>query len=152
MNVNSSPDTNIFGYSLSYSLSNFDKFKQLSPPDQTALLMSATKFEEYHGSHFLSPDELAEQLGGQPSTWRRFLTLKPVRDYIVRKVQEDTEIMNRQALFKQAQKAALSGDTQAAKYITALAEANSTATNQNKVVLHYIPRPDRMETRSGKEG
>lgn len=139
-----SPDTNIFGYSLSYSLSNFDKFKQLSPQDQTALLMSARKFEEYHGSHFLSPDELSTELGGQPSTWRRFLTLKPVRDYITRKVTEDTEIMNRQALYKQAQKAAQNGDTQAAKYITALAEANATATNQQHVILHYIPRPERQ--------
>lgn len=131
----------IFGYSLSYAMSHFDKFKELSPQDQTALLLSAQKFEEYHGSHFLSPDELSEQLGGQPSTWRRFLTLKPVRDYITRRVQEDTEIMNRQALYKQAQKAALSGDTQAAKYITALAEANTSQTNQQTIILHYIPRP-----------
>lgn len=136
-------DNSIFGYSLGYSLSNYEKFKALEAPEQTILLQFAAKFEKEHGSHFMSPEELSQKLGGTSATWRQFLTLKPVRDYVTRKVQEDTEIMNRQALYRQAQKAAETGDTQAAKYITALAEANATATNQVHVILHYIPRPER---------
>lgn len=133
---------NIYGYPLTYTLQHFDKFKELSPPQQQAILMNAQKFESHFGSHFLTPDELAEQLGGNPATWRQFLVLKPVQDYITRKVREDTDILNRKALFKQADKAAKTGDNQAAKYLNALAEANAAQTNQRTVVLHYVKRPD----------
>jgi hypothetical protein len=142
VNDNSSPVTsNIFGYSLSYALQHFDKFKSLPAPDQAVILTNAQKFENEPGSHFLSPEELAEQLGGSPATWRRFVVLKPVRDYINRKMEEDVQILHRQAVYKQAIKAAQAGDNQAAKYITQLAEANATQTNQQTVILHYIPRP-----------
>lgn len=137
------PKSSIFGYSLTYALSRYEKFQELSAPEQAVLLQAAAKFENCYGSHFMSPDELAENLDGTSATWRKFLTLKPVVDYINRKVAEDTEIMNRQALYKQALKAARAGDTQAAKYIEQLAKANASTANQRIVILHYVPRPER---------
>jgi hypothetical protein len=136
------PNNSLFGYSLSYSLQSYEKFQKLTPPEQAAILELARKFETLYDSHFKGPEALAEELGGTPDDWRRFLTLKPVRDYVKRKTDEDVEILNRQALYKQAQKAALSGETQAAKLIKELAEANASQTNQTKVILHYIPRPN----------
>lgn len=129
-------------YDLIYALNNNDKFKQLPPNQKQVFLMLAQKFQDHPGSHFLSPQELAETLGSSERAWRTFLTLKPVRDYIIRRTQEDVEINFRQALAKQAMKAALSGDNQAAKFIKELYELNQEANNNTHIILHYIPRPD----------
>lgn len=138
-----SPTDSVFGYPLSYTIQHFEKFKAMPPNQQQAMIMNASKFEQHYDSHFMSPEELADKLGGSAATWRQFLTLKPVRDYVERKVREDTDILNRQALFKQAQKAIKSGDSSAAKILGQLAEANATQTNQQQVILHYVKRPER---------
>lgn len=129
-------------YPLTYSIQHFDKFNELLPPAQNALLALSHKFQTSHGSHFLSPDELSEQLGGSAATWRQFLTMKPVKDYVEKMVEEDTLILNRQAIYKQAQKAVNTGDNQAAKYLAQLSEMHAAQSNQQHVILHYVPRPE----------
>lgn len=130
---------------LTYILNQNEKFQTLPPPTKAAFLSLAQKFQNHPGSHFFSPAELQDQLGGSERTWRQFLTLKPVRDYIIRRTQEDVEIMYRQALAKQAIKAATSGDNQAAKFIKELHDLNREQNNQTHIILHYIPRPHQPE-------
>lgn len=133
----------IYGYTLTHALENFELFKSLPLPEQNVLRQLSNKFEAHYGSHFMSPEELSEELGSTAATWRRFLTLKPVRDYVTKRTEEDVEIYNRQAIAKQAIRAAEAGDNKAATYLAKLAETTQNEGNKTKVILHYIPRPDR---------
>lgn len=135
------PQDSLFGYSLTYVIQNNDKFQSLTPPKQAAFIQQARQLEALQEAHFKSPDELSKMLGGTPDAWRDFILWKPVADWITKRVQEDTDILNRQALYKQAEKAVKSGENQSAKYLAQLAELNAAQTNQQTVVLHYIGRP-----------
>lgn len=128
--------------SLSENILKSPHMRSYTPPQKEAFFQLAKRFESQYMSHFMSPEQLAEKLGGNPDTWRQFLTLKPVEDYIHAQMQDDVEILHRQALFIQAKKAVKTGDNQAAKFIKELSEIYSNQTNQTKVVLHYVPRPN----------
>lgn len=140
------PQDSIFGYALTYVIQHYEKFKELPPPTQATFIRQAQQLESLPGSHFKSPEELVKELGGSVDNWRNFILWKPVADWINKRVQEDMDILNRQALFKQAEKAVKSSDNASAKYLAALAELNSAQTNQRTIVLHYIGRPESDES------
>lgn len=148
MTQSSSVDNSLFGFSLRYALEHFEKFQELTVREQEVYLMQAAQFENLYNSHFMPPERLAEELGGTPAAWRKFIIMKPVRDFIQRRVEEDGEILQREALYKQAFKASAAGDTQAAKYLAAIVDAGGAESNKKQIILHYIPRPERENVQS----